>query len=88
MNHHVFDPAAPTSFPPGSKGKLRILRLRAKLGLPLFVEGDGLGPLPTSVALARQGYHKAHSRLARSAALPAPAPALAELGPAALAQAV
>lgn len=33
-------PLEPTEHPPGSAGKLEVLRQRAELGLPLFVPGD------------------------------------------------
>jgi hypothetical protein len=43
----VDEPPLPTPHPPGSKEKIDVLRERASLGLPLFVEGDA-GHAPPS----------------------------------------
>jgi hypothetical protein len=39
----VDDPTVPTTFPPGSEGKLCVLEARRALGLDLFHEQDALG---------------------------------------------
>src|SRR5262249_31381184 len=55
------DPRAPTPHHPGSPGKLRVLRARARAELPLFLEvldahqPDHRGPAPASRAARRRG---------------------------------
>lgn len=50
------NPALPTQYPPGSPGKLRVLRARARARLPLFLPGDRQGePQPQDVTRQRTG---------------------------------
>jgi hypothetical protein len=46
----VDDPSAPTTFPPGSAGKLCVLEARRALGLPLFLPDDAEGARRLEVA--------------------------------------